>query len=149
MTAHGLLGRSHRHDIDGLRGIAVLSVVFFHLDHSFLPGGFVGVDVFFVISGYLITQQMVRDVDANEFSLKEFYRRRIRRIAPAMLVLIAPQSWQQLRLSTSHTTLNAPRSLRCFRSYRWPTCTSESLVGPPTLHLRLRNNRCCIFSHWV
>jgi peptidoglycan/LPS O-acetylase OafA/YrhL len=79
----------YRLDIDGLRAVAVLSVILFHLDEALIPGGFVGVDIFFVISGYLITLHILRDMEAGRFSLLEFYRRRVKRIAPAMLVVVA------------------------------------------------------------
>lgn len=79
----------YRPDIDGLRAVAVLSVIAFHLSGDLLPGGFVGVDVFFVISGYLITGHILRDIEAGIFSVAEFYRRRIKRIAPALLVVVA------------------------------------------------------------
>src|SRR4051812_26751624 len=75
----------YRSDIEGLRGIAVLSVILFHIDKALLPGGFVGVDIFFVISGYLITGHIWGDLDQARFSLLRFYSRRIKRIAPAML----------------------------------------------------------------
>lgn len=78
----------YRPDIDGLRAIAVLSVIFFHIDARLLPGGFVGVDIFFVISGYLITRNVVDELARGKFSLLEFYRRRVKRIAPAMLLVI-------------------------------------------------------------
>lgn len=77
----------YRADIDGLRAIAVLSVFAFHL--GALPGGFVGVDIFFVISGYLITTIIAGEVQRGEFSLIRFYERRIRRIAPALFVMLA------------------------------------------------------------
>jgi len=78
---------NHRPDIDGLRGLAVLLVVLFHARLSF-RGGFIGVDVFFVISGYLITGIMVRDLERGGFSLLEFWERRARRILPALTVLV-------------------------------------------------------------
>lgn len=79
----------YRPDIDGLRAVAVLSVILFHLDKNLLPGGFVGVDIFFVISGYLISLHILQDIERKRFSLLEFYRRRVKRIAPAMLVVVA------------------------------------------------------------
>lgn len=79
--------KAYRPDIDGLRAIAVLSVIAYHFGLP-VPGGFVGVDVFFVISGYLITAIVFRDVQANEFSLVGFYDRRVRRILPALLVVL-------------------------------------------------------------
>lgn len=80
----------YRPDIDGLRAIAVLSVVAFHAFPSLLPGGFVGVDVFFVISGFLISSIILAGLDSGRFSFLEFYARRIRRIFPALsLVLLS------------------------------------------------------------
>ncbi len=77
----------YRPDIDGLRAIAVLSVVLHHLNASLLPGGFVGVDIFFVISGYLITSQVHKEACESTFSLKQFYKRRINRIVPALVTV--------------------------------------------------------------
>ncbi|HWZ91544.1 MAG TPA: acyltransferase family protein [Polyangiaceae bacterium] len=78
----------HRNDIDGLRAIAVLSVVLYHLGFSErIAGGFVGVDIFFVISGYLITGILQAEVDAGRLSLVEFYNRRVRRIFPALFLV--------------------------------------------------------------
>lgn len=79
----------YRPDIDGLRAIAVLSVMIFHASDAILPGGFVGVDVFFVISGYLISKHIAAEVVDGRFSLIEFYRRRIRRIMPMMMTVVA------------------------------------------------------------
>jgi len=77
----------YRPEIDGLRAIAVVAVVLFHAGLG-VPGGFVGVDVFFVISGFLITSIILRDLEAGKFSLIEFWERRARRIAPAATVLV-------------------------------------------------------------
>lgn len=77
----------YRPAIDGLRAIAVLAVFVFHLNHAWLPGGFVGVDVFFVISGYLITSIILRDCEKGEFSLLGFYQRRIARIFPTFFAV--------------------------------------------------------------
>ncbi len=79
---------SYRPDIDGLRALAVLAVVFFHLC-SVPSGGFVGVDIFFVISGYLITSIILKSQDAGNFTLAEFYERRILRIFPALFLVLA------------------------------------------------------------
>ncbi len=79
----------YRPDIDGLRAVAVLPVVAFHLGIGAFSGGYVGVDVFFVISGYLITSLIMTDLRAGTFSYRVFYFRRIRRIAPAFFVVIA------------------------------------------------------------
>jgi hypothetical protein len=67
----------YRRDIDGLRAVAVMSVVLFHAGLRFFPGGFVGVDVFFVISGYLITSLIAPEIEAGCFSFSTFYKRRI------------------------------------------------------------------------
>ena len=76
-------------DIDGLRALAVLAVIVFHINKGLLPGGFVGVDVFFVISGYLISAHIFSSAARSQFSFTDFYFRRVRRIAPAMLLVIA------------------------------------------------------------
>lgn len=79
---------NYRPDIDGLRAVAVLAVLGFHAFPHALPGGFVGVDVFFVISGYLISTLLFQGLEAGSFSLLDFYRRRIRRIFPALAVVM-------------------------------------------------------------
>ena len=80
---------AYRRDIDGLRAIAVLTVILFHFKISGIPGGFVGVDVFFVISGYLITGIIDRSAREGTFSARRFYMRRVRRLAPALLAVVA------------------------------------------------------------
>jgi len=79
----------YRPDLDGLRAFAVWATIWFHLFPSQLPGGFIGVDVFFVISGYLITGVILSDHERGTFSLRAFYARRIRRILPALCVVLA------------------------------------------------------------
>jgi peptidoglycan/LPS O-acetylase OafA/YrhL len=79
----------YRPDVDGLRAIAVILVLNFHAFPQAAPGGFVGVDVFFVISGFLITGLIAHELDQKRFSLLGFYRRRIRRIFPALIVVLA------------------------------------------------------------
>jgi peptidoglycan/LPS O-acetylase OafA/YrhL len=78
----------YRPDIDGLRAIAVMLVVNFHAFPEAIPGGFIGVDIFFVISGFLITGIVTRELASDRFSLLRFYDRRIRRIFPALLVVL-------------------------------------------------------------
>ena len=79
----------YRADIDGLRALAVMLVLVYHFDLlSFASAGFIGVDVFFVISGYLITSIIRRDLDRNKFSIGTFYVRRVRRLAPALTVTL-------------------------------------------------------------
>ncbi len=83
-TTHG-----KRADIQGMRAIAVLAVLAFHASHAMLPGGFIGVDIFFVLSGYLITQVLLRPMEEKRFSIRDFYRRRIRRLYPALFTVLA------------------------------------------------------------
>ena len=80
---------AYRRDIDGMRGLAVSAVVLFHAFPRICPGGFSGVDVFFVLSGYLITSIILADLSREEFSFSGFYSRRIRRIFPALVVVLA------------------------------------------------------------
>lgn len=101
--------------IDGLRAIAVMAVLLFHADPSWLPGGFVGVDVFFVISGFLITSIITREISQNTFTLASFYKRRIKRILPVYFsvaasvlivgwLLLFPDDLQDLAKSTIAST---------------------------------------------
>jgi len=86
----------YRKDIDGLRAIAVLTVIFYHAGFSFLSGGFIGVDVFFVISGYLITTIIISEKQKGIFTITNFYERRARRILPALYFIIItslPFAW--------------------------------------------------------
>lgn len=85
---HPMSSSKYRADIDGLRAVAVLSVAIFHLQASWLPSGFLGVDIFFVISGFLITSIIYREIDLGCFSFKDFYLRRIKRILPVFFVVL-------------------------------------------------------------
>jgi len=78
---------TYRPAIDGIRAIAIISVFIFHLNNEWLPGGFLGVDIFFVLSGYLITAIILINIEIEEFSLLKFYQRRIARIFPAFAVV--------------------------------------------------------------
>jgi peptidoglycan/LPS O-acetylase OafA/YrhL len=80
---------SYRADIDGLRAVAVLLVVGFHAFPRYVPAGFVGVDIFFVISGYLISSIITQNLEAKTFSFFEFYSRRIKRIFPGLILVLA------------------------------------------------------------
>ncbi len=79
---------TYRPDIDGLRAVAILCVVIFHAFPAYLRGGFIGVDIFFVISGFLISSIIFRSLKEDEFSFTEFYARRVRRIFPALIVVL-------------------------------------------------------------
>jgi peptidoglycan/LPS O-acetylase OafA/YrhL len=80
---------NYRKEIDGLRALAVLAVIFYHAEYAFFTGGYIGVDVFFVISGYLITSIILRDLSNKSFKLSDFYIRRVRRIMPALFFVVA------------------------------------------------------------
>jgi peptidoglycan/LPS O-acetylase OafA/YrhL len=106
----------HRSDIDGLRALAVIAVVLFHVGIASVSGGFTGVDVFFVISGYLITGIILKDIAGDRFSIAYFYERRVRRILPALIavlvaaaiasyVLLPPQEFREFGESLIATAL--------------------------------------------
>ena len=78
----------YRPDVDGLRAVAVLAVIFYHLGLRNFRNGLVGVDVFYVISGYLITSLLLKDLEAGKFSIISFYERRMRRIFPALFTVL-------------------------------------------------------------
>src|SRR5262245_23256508 len=82
-----LAHQPYRRDIDGLRAIAVLSVIAFHIRPTLLPGGFTGVDVFFVISGYLMFNLIYYPIQNSRFSFRDFFKRRLRRLMPALFVV--------------------------------------------------------------
>lgn len=84
----GAHAAAYRPDVDGLRAISIALVLIFHIFPEYIPGGFVGVDVFFVISGYLITGLLLKDYEQGQFSILKFYGRRVRRIFPALLVVM-------------------------------------------------------------
>ena len=87
---------NYRPEIDGLRAIAVLPVILFHAGLEAFSGGFVGVDVFFVISGYLIATLIISEMKAGDFRLLGFYERRARRLLPALYLVLAvcmPFAW--------------------------------------------------------
>jgi peptidoglycan/LPS O-acetylase OafA/YrhL len=82
------MNKSRRVDIDTLRGLSVISVIIYHLDSSLFPYGYLGVDLFFVISGYLITKSIISDYKLKKFKFTEFYLRRIKRILPVLLTVL-------------------------------------------------------------
>lgn len=79
---------NYRREIDGLRALAVLPVILFHAGFEVFGGGFVGVDIFFVISGYLITTIILTELEQGKFSIVNFYERRARRILPALFLVM-------------------------------------------------------------
>ena len=86
----------YRAEIDGLRAIAVVPVILFHVGFEIFSGGYVGVDIFFVISGYLITMILIEDIENKRFDLVYFYERRARRILPALffvMLICIPFAW--------------------------------------------------------
>ena len=80
---------SYRPEVDGLRAVAVVAVVLYHAGGFYCHGGYVGVDVFFVISGFLITSLIWKDLESGRFTFAYFWERRARRIVPAMVVVTA------------------------------------------------------------
>lgn len=131
----------YRKEIDGLRAIAVLPVMFFHAGFNFIQGGFYGVDVFFVISGYLITSMILHQKFNNTFSIMNFYERRVRRILPALIIvmlacipfaffLMQPDDLENFGQSLISTSLMANNILLYLTSGYWDL-TSEF---KPLLH---------------
>ena len=101
----------YRSEIDGLRALAVIPVIFFHAGFNIFSGGFVGVDVFFVISGYLITSIIISELDNQSFSIVNFYERRARRILPALFVTMAISLLFALFLFMPHDLKSFAQSL--------------------------------------
>lgn len=132
----------YRPEIDGLRAIAVLSVMIFHLNEHWLPGGFLGVDIFFVISGFLITGIILTEIQQDRFSFKQFYARRIKRIYPAFITVMALvslcasaifiyQDFNQLRKTIELATLFSSNFYLGFRQGYFDLSANEN----PILHI--------------
>jgi peptidoglycan/LPS O-acetylase OafA/YrhL len=131
---------TYRPDIDGLRALAILSVVLHHAGVPFIPGGFTGVDIFFVISGYLIGGQIYADIRSGSFSYLRFYQRRARRILPAFyivllftiaaaLVLLSPSEARTFARDAFAATLSASNiSFWHFASYFDPSSSLKPLL---------------------
>ena len=118
----------YRPHIDGLRAIAVLSVVLYHLGFGVLPGGFAGVDIFFVISGYLISRMIFRELLTGTFSLVGFYERRARRILPAFFVI-------SLAIGVGVYLISFPTDL-----YRFGKSLLAAIFFVPNIHSYLTSN---------
>jgi peptidoglycan/LPS O-acetylase OafA/YrhL len=102
---------AYRRDIDGLRAVAVLAVVLFHAGVPGFSGGFVGVDVFFVLSGFLISSILIEDIERDRFSLLNFYNRRIRRIFPALFLMLGLTTLAAVALLSPQALISYGRSL--------------------------------------
>jgi len=136
----------YRPEIDGLRAIAVLAVIFYHAEISFrgmtlLEGGFIGVDIFFVISGYLITSIILRELNRRDFSLRNFYERRSRRILPPLFLMFSIctyVAWQELMPKAFYEYSNSLLSSLGFSSNFWfwleDSYTAEASAVKPLLH---------------
>jgi peptidoglycan/LPS O-acetylase OafA/YrhL len=132
----------YRPDVDGLRAIAVLAVVFFHLTRQWLAGGYLGVDMFFVLSGYLITAIIWSEMQTGRFSIAGFYDRRIRRIVPALLLLLAVTTVVSAGLLLPTDLIGYGKSLLatlafCSNVYFWRDTDyfSAAAEQKPLLHL--------------
>ncbi len=132
----------YRADIDGLRAIAVIPIVLYHAGYDWISGGFIGVDIFFVISGYLISSIILDEISRERFSFIKFYERRIRRILPALLVMLLatmlaayffllPEEYTTLAQSTLAVAAFSPNI------YFWLTSSTYfglDIVTTPLLH---------------
>jgi peptidoglycan/LPS O-acetylase OafA/YrhL len=128
-----------RSEIAGLRAVAVISVVLFHLKIDGFQGGFVGVDIFFVISGYLITRNILSDLQANRFSFGQFYVRRTRRIYPALIFTVvatylvgalwcSPQMFLDLAKECTHALLSISNIQYWRESHQYFAPNSDELA---------------------
>jgi peptidoglycan/LPS O-acetylase OafA/YrhL len=128
-----------RSEIGGLRAIAVISVVLFHLKVGGFEGGFVGVDVFFVISGYLISRNILRDLQVGRFSFGDFYLRRTRRIYPALIFTVvatylfgalwcAPDMFHDLAKESTHALLSISNIQYWRESHQYFAPNSDELA---------------------
>lgn len=132
----------YRPDINGLRALAVVAVVAYHAFPGLVPGGFVGVDVFFVISGFLITRIIVHDFDEKKFSYSDFYARRIKRIFPALVLVLSTSlaiGWMtflpdEFRMLGSHIFAGAGFWIN-FTFHREAGYFDPATIYKPLLHL--------------
>ena len=134
---------NYRPEIDGLRAIAVLAVIIYHAEQTFLSGGYIGVDIFFVISGYLITSIIIKEININsKFSFFNFYERRFRRIIPALVIVIVfsiiaswfiltPTSFVEFAKSTQYSLLFSSNYFFYFSEIEY---AAENSLLKPLLH---------------
>ena len=137
---------AYRREIDGLRALAVLPIVLFHAGFEHFAGGYVGVDVFFVISGFLITSIIVGQQAAGNFRFKDFYERRARRILPALffvLLLCVPMAWLWMLPGEVVEFAQSLRAVLGFASnfYFWGGGLNRSR-GTPSGSICLRSMQC-------
>lgn len=136
------LTKEYRPELNGLRGLAVLLVLFYHLEFEWMKGGFLGVDIFLVISGYFISRNILVDVQLNLFTYSRFYTKRIRRLFPALLLtiiltmaagylLFAPGDYQRLGLSSFFSTVSASN----FFFWSEAGYFDGSTIAKPLLHM--------------
>jgi peptidoglycan/LPS O-acetylase OafA/YrhL len=134
------LGLAYRPEIDGLRAIAVTAVILFHANFQRFAGGYVGVDVFFVISGYLIASILLHERNARKLTLRVFYERRIRRIVPALFAVLLASlvpAWFLMRPSEFRTFIRSLMAASLFVSnaYFWRTTDYFNVTAEnPTIH---------------
>jgi peptidoglycan/LPS O-acetylase OafA/YrhL len=133
--------RERRDDIDGLRCVAVLAVVVFHYAPVWLPGGFVGVDVFFVISGYLISGIVAAQLESDSFSIVSFLARRFLRILPAAYFVIVACLYMSLKwydgdalLSSTSATMAAVLNVSNEYFYQTVGYFNQNNLTKPLLH---------------
>ena len=131
----------YRPEVDGLRALAVLPVILFHVNPALVPGGYLGVDIFFVISGFLITGLLFEDMDAGRYSLARFYERRARRILPALLLVIGVTlvlAWALMLPRGFGTTARSAAAAAAFLSnvFFWQTTDYFDIdaIAQPLLH---------------
>lgn len=127
--------------IDGLRALAVLSVIFFHFDVIGISGGYVGVDIFFVISGFLITGILAKSIEDKKFSLAHFYERRARRILPPLFITFGATALGTWFMFMPHDFVGYARSLMGVSGFasnfifaRWAGYFSDAAMTKPLLH---------------
>ena len=136
----------YRRDIDGLRAVAVLAVLGYHLQISWFSGGFVGVDVFFVISGYLIGALILQEVELDAFSLLGFYARRVRRIAPAFAAMVV------LIMVLAYFLLLPAEYVRLAWSTLFAALSISNIYFSEHTGILTRRRAprfCCTHGHWV